>query len=79
MIIIEGLKTDGALRYQVRRFEGLLPIGVNPGVYDSIEEVLAQGFGNMLKPNIQAELKDHLEIKGFYKFDPADAFEEHFD
>jgi hypothetical protein len=50
----------------------------NPGPHNSIADVLHSGFADLLRPNIQAEMKDSLEIKGEYIFDPTDAFVENF-
>jgi hypothetical protein len=81
MIIVASEK-DGSgqtTRYWIRGFNnGRVPPGTSEGPFTSIHDVLHLGFGDMLKPSIQAELKDHLEIKGFYMFDPADAFQENF-
>jgi hypothetical protein len=79
MVIVERRKLADEELYEVRQFGNKVAVGVNFGTYNSMAELLQEGFGGLLKEAEIANMKDHLEIKGFYKLDAEDAMERHFE
>ena len=74
MVIVE-FKRVPIEEFVIRPFGDKTAVGVNFGVYKSITEVFDDGFNQTLRQEYKDEMKNHLEIKGFYKFNPEDALD----
>lgn len=73
MVIVEKRPISG--EFEVRTVSKAPVISVHTGIYPSLRDVFEVGFDGLLKRSVRDEMIDHLDIKGFYKFDPTDAFD----